>query len=134
VIKWIKELFLPAEVKVIINLIKQFLKEHPSLGTQEIEKQTINIFIKNKEDTVKSVTVYKKNPNMLMLSAMIRVIEHNLRYGNLYQYRGFLNFQGEEIFKLSNIVINEMLKNKFTSEKEANDYKKILIEIIKNNG
>ena len=123
--KFFKRLFAPKEVKAAIGVIDEFEYSCNSFAFRLVREVVESIILEQSEKFVSVIREQGITPRQKVYSMMEHVAGDYLESGSLdfFVIRGLLNFCGEELLRIYDLIIDRMREINCISDEEARNQK-----------
>jgi hypothetical protein len=132
-VKFLKKLFASKEVLAAIGVLDEFEYSCNSPAFQLIREEVESAILEQAERFISVIKEQDRTPRQKVYSMMEHVAGDYLESGSLdfFVYRGLLNFCGEELLRIYDLIIDRMREINCISDEEARKQKSDIRDCIK---
>lgn len=117
----VSRFFPPYEVSFTEDAARDFLARNAFLSQSLITNEVLSVIKTEADKTVYSIRIDGLKPEHLALVIITNVVSRHLASGTHHIYRGVLSAMGQDLLKVWNAAVKEMLERGFCSEAEARE-------------
>lgn len=128
----IKKSFASKEAKGVIDVLNEIEKKIGNSGFDHIKTEVEKILLAQPKKSYKQAVEKNVSPHEIVYTTIAKVAAYHVGSGNYHIYRGVLNTMGpgEDLLKLFDLAIDELVKMDAIDSKQAKQHKKDVREEI----